>query len=206
MTELETHVGTQGEAPEEVGFRNQLRARWRTLPQEQRWAITIVVQLAIAFALWGLALSLTYAALFVFALSWLRKVPPLPWRLAMEAVLVIVFAIFGPRSLAILLAIVFALLWAPRRYRTWLLPVAALLTAIFYPFFANEMFTNPVFGARPALPLVRVKAMILARAASTPQASAASSSSRIARRKRPRRERMRRFIATRQRARRPRPV
>ena len=68
MSELETHVGTRGEAPEEVGFRNQLRARWRALPQEQRWAITIVVELAIAFALWGLALSLTYAALFVFAL------------------------------------------------------------------------------------------------------------------------------------------
>jgi branched-chain amino acid transport system permease protein len=119
------------------------------LPQEQRWAITIVVELAIAFALWGLALSLTYAALFIFALLWLRKVPPLPWRLGMEALLVIVFAIFGPRSLAILLVIVFAVLWAPRQYRWWLLPAAALLTAIAYPFFAAHMFTIPVFGAWP---------------------------------------------------------
>src|SRR2546427_682793 len=68
MSELETHVGTRGEAPEEVGFRNQLRARWRALPQERRWAITIVLELAIAFALWGLALSLTYAALFIFTI------------------------------------------------------------------------------------------------------------------------------------------
>src|ERR671937_2149063 len=122
MTELETHVGTRGEAPEEVGFRNQLRARWRALPEQQRWAATIVVQLAIAFALWALSLSLTYAALFLFALWWLRKVPPLPWKLAMQAVLCIVFAIFGPRSLAIVLALVFALLLTPRRYRKWLLP------------------------------------------------------------------------------------
>src|SRR5438093_4011976 len=149
MSELETHVGTRGEVPEEIGLRNQLRARWRALPQERRWAITIVLQLAIAFALWGLALSLTYAALFVFALLWLRKLPALPWRLGMEALLVIVFAIFGPRSLAIVLAVVFALLWVPGGYRKWLLPVAALLTAIFYPFFAGHMFTIPVFGAWP---------------------------------------------------------
>src|SRR5207247_6014401 len=51
--------------------------------------------------------------------------------------------------LAIVLAIVFTLLWAPRRYRKWLLPAAALLTAVAYPFFANEMFTIPVFGAWP---------------------------------------------------------
>src|SRR5919204_201593 len=90
MTELETHVGTRGEAPEEVGFRNQLRARWRALPEQQRWAATIVVQLAIAFAL-----------------------------------------------------------WAPHRYRKWLLPAAALATAIMYPFFFSKMFTIPVFGAWP---------------------------------------------------------
>jgi branched-chain amino acid transport system permease protein len=149
MSELETHVDTRGEAPEDVGLRNKLQARWRALPQEQRWAITILLQLAIAFALWGLSLSLTYAALFVFALSWLGKVPPLPWRLAMEVVLVAIFAIFGPRSLAIVLVGVFAVLWAPRRYRWWLLPLAALLTAISYPFFASHMFTIPVFGAWP---------------------------------------------------------
>src|SRR6266567_1863390 len=150
MTELETHVGTQGESPDDqVGFRNKLRARWRALPAQQQLGATIAVQLAIAFALWGLARSLTVAALFIFALLWLRKVPPIPWRLVIEVLLIIVFAIFGPRSLAIILAIVFGLLWTPGRYRKWLLPAAGLLTAICYPFFNTHLFTIPVFGAFP---------------------------------------------------------
>src|SRR6266404_5408942 len=149
MTELETHVDTDGEAAEQVGLRNKLSARWRALPREQRWGLTIILELAFAFALWGLAHSLTYAALFIFALLWLRRVPPLPWGLGMQALLVLFFVIFGPRSLAIVLAIVFALLWVPHRYRTWLLPGAALLTAVAYPFFYAHMFTIPVFGAFP---------------------------------------------------------
>ncbi len=150
MTELETHMGTQGESPDDqVGFRNKLRARWRALPAQQQLGATIAVQLAIAFALWGLARSLTVAALFIFALLWLRKVPPIPWRLVIEVLLIIVFAIFGPRSLAIILAIVFGLLWTPGRYRKWLLPAAGLLTAICYPFFNTHLFTIPVFGAFP---------------------------------------------------------
>jgi branched-chain amino acid transport system permease protein len=151
LTELETHVGTRGEAPEDVGFRNKLRARWRALPERQRWLFTIGLQLAISFALWGLSLSLTYAALFLFSLTWLKKVPELPWRLGLQALMVIVFAIFGPRSLAIILAVVFALLWVPRRYRRWMLPAAGLLTAILYPFFFAHLFTIPVFGAFPDL-------------------------------------------------------
>ena len=149
MTELETNVNTEGEATEQVGLRNKLSARWRALPKEQRWGLTIAFQLALAFVLWGLARSLTYAVLFIFALLWLRRVPPLPWGLGMEALLVLLFAIFGPRSLAIVLAIVFALLWVPHRYRKWLLPLAALLTAVAYPFFFDRMFTIPVFGAVP---------------------------------------------------------
>ena len=150
----EAHAGgTQGEAPgEAVGYRNQLRAWWRSLPTTQRWIITIVLQVGFSLALWGLSLALTYAALFVFAILWLRKVPPLPWRLAMEALLIIVFAVFGPRSLAIVLAIVFALLWTPERWHRWLLPAAALVTAVMYPFFATRMFTIPVFGAWPDVP------------------------------------------------------
>src|SRR5258705_3169646 len=128
MTEVETQVDTEGEATEQVGLRNKLTARWRALPDEQRLGLTVVFQLAFAFALWGLARSLTYAALFIFALLWLRRVPPVPWRLGMEALLILAFAIFGPRSLAIVLAVVFALLWLPQRYRTWLLPVGALVT------------------------------------------------------------------------------
>ncbi len=39
--------------------------------------------------------------------------------------------------------------WAPSSYRRWLLPVAALLTAVAYPFFFDRMFTIPVFGPFP---------------------------------------------------------
>jgi branched-chain amino acid transport system permease protein len=149
VTELETHVTTQGEAPEVVGIRNQLRARYRALPITQQWALKIAFQLAVSFALWSLSLSLTYTALFLFALTWLGKVPAFPWRLGLQALVVVVFAIFGPRSLAVILVVVFALLWAPREYRGWLLPLAALVTAIMYPFFYTHMFTIPVFGAFP---------------------------------------------------------
>ena len=149
MSELETHVGTRGEVPEQVGFRNKLRARWRALPIEQRWGATIALQLALALGLWFLDRSLGYAALVVAALLWLRKLPRLPWQLALQAVLVIVFAAVGPRSLAVLLAIVFAVLWLPHRYRKWLFPLAALATAVLYPFFVSKMFTIPVFGAWP---------------------------------------------------------
>ena len=149
MSELETHVGTRGEAPEQVGFRNKLRARWRALPIEQRWGATIALQLALALGLWFLDRSLGYAALVVEVLLWLRKLPRLPWQLALQAVLVIVFAAVGPRSLAVLLAIVFAVLWLPHRYRKWLFPLVAVATAVLYPFFVNKMFTIPVFGAWP---------------------------------------------------------
>src|SRR5205823_7547635 len=88
MTELETHVGTQGEAPEEVGYRNKLRARWRALPLEQQWAATIVIQVGIALLLGLLSFSLTYATLFIFALMWLRKLPELPWRLGAQVALI----------------------------------------------------------------------------------------------------------------------
>jgi len=133
----------------EIGLRNQLRARWRALPVEQRSAISVAVQLAISWALWPLAHSLTYAALLLFSVRWLRRLPPLPWRLALQAAIVVLFAIFGPRSLAIALAIAFALLWAPERYQPWLLPLAALLVAVFYPFYNTRMFTIPVLGAFP---------------------------------------------------------
>ncbi len=136
-------------AARQVGLRNELRARWRARPPEQRFAATIVLQVGFALLLWLLSLSLTYAALLAFALSWLRRVPPLPWRLALQVAIAGVFAIFGPRSLAILLAIVFALLWAPPRHRRWLLPLAGLAAAVFYPFFGDRMFTIPVFGPFP---------------------------------------------------------
>jgi branched-chain amino acid transport system permease protein len=63
---------------------------------------------------------------------------------------VLVAALAYPQpSLAIALAIVFAVFWMPSSYRRWLLPLAALLTAVAYPFFFDRMFTIPVFGPFP---------------------------------------------------------
>jgi len=132
---------------QEVGLRNQLRSRWRALPVERRYVATVALQLALAVGLWFLDHALGYAALVVAALLWLRKLPPAP-RVAIQAALVAAFAYPEP-SLAVLLAIVFALLWVPGRHRRWLLPAAALAAAVFYPFFFDRMFTVPVFGPFP---------------------------------------------------------
>ena len=132
---------------EEIGLRNQLRARWRALPQQQRWAITVVLQLLLAILLFFVDHALGYATLVIAALLWLRKLSDLP-RLAVEGALVVALAYPQP-SLAIALAIVFAVFWAPNSYRRWLLPLAALLTAVAYPFFFDRMFTIPVFGPFP---------------------------------------------------------
>jgi branched-chain amino acid transport system permease protein len=132
---------------EEIGFRNQLRARWRALPQEQRWGITIALQFLLAVLLFFMDHALGYAMLVVAALLWLRKLSDRP-RLAVEIALVAALAYPEP-SLAIVLAIAFALFWVPQSYRRWLLPVVALLTAIAYPFFFDRMFTIPVFGPFP---------------------------------------------------------
>jgi branched-chain amino acid transport system permease protein len=149
LAQAETHVGTRGEIPEQIGFRNKVRASWHGMPKEQRWAATVGIQLAIAILLFFVDHALGYAALTISAIWWARRVPPLPWRLVIEVGIVLVFAIAGPRSLAVLFAIVFALAWAPEEWRGWLFPVAFTLTAIFYPFFQDRMFTIPVFGAWP---------------------------------------------------------
>jgi branched-chain amino acid transport system permease protein len=132
---------------EEIGLRNQLRARWRSLPQQQRWGIKIALQFLLAVLLFLLDHALGYAVLVIAALLWLRKLPDLP-RLAVEVALVAALAYPQP-SLAIALVIAFAVFWTPQSWRRWLLPVVALATAIAYPFFVNRMFTIPVFGPFP---------------------------------------------------------
>ena len=136
-------------AAEQVGFRNRMRARWRGLPAEQRLAATLGLQLALAIALWFLDHSLGYAAATVAALLWTRKLPPLPWRLALEAGIVVIFAAAGPWSLAVILAIAFGLFWVPAAYGKWVLPLAVLLIAVAYPFFSDHLFEIPVFGPFP---------------------------------------------------------
>jgi hypothetical protein len=135
--------------PEVVGIRNVLRARWKALPFWYRVAVTVGIELLVAIGLYFVDRSLGYAVATAAALLWLRRVPPLPWRLAGELVLISIFLIAGVRSLAAALAIAFAVFWVPPRYRTWVLPVVAITLAVLYPFYAAKMFVIPVFGVWP---------------------------------------------------------
>ncbi len=145
-----THVGTQGESPVEViGVRNRLRAQWRAQSDEVRIGSSIGGAVVLAVLLYFIDHALAVAVLTVSALHWLRRLPPLPWRLAAQAALVAVYLVFGPRSFAVLLAIVFALFWVPEKRRTWALPLTALVLTVLYPFYQDKMFTIPVFGVWP---------------------------------------------------------
>jgi branched-chain amino acid transport system permease protein len=148
-TQPGTQLETQGGPGEQVGFRNRLRARWNALPALQRAGIS--VGLALAFALlcfFALDHALGFAVGTVAAVYWLRRLPFYP-RVAGEVALVALFVIFGPRSFAVMLAIGFALAMIPAQQRRWLLPAAALVAAILYPFYQPKLFTIPVFGVWP---------------------------------------------------------
>ena len=147
-TQPGTRIEPQSEPPEQVGFRNVLRARWKTLPVLTRVAISIGLEVALAILLFFIDHSLGYAVLTVSALYWLRRLPPIPWRLGGQLALVVLFAFTEP-SLAAALAIGFAIFWVPERYRGWVLPAVALALAILYPFYQAKMFTIPVFGVWP---------------------------------------------------------
>ena len=135
--------------PDVVGLRNQMRARWAALPYRQRAGATIAGELALAILLFFVDHSLGFAVLTVSALYWIHQLPRLPWRLVGQAVMVLVFLVAGPRSLAVTLAIGFAIFWIPPRYRLWALPVVALSLVTLYPFYQSKMFTIPVFGVWP---------------------------------------------------------
>ena len=135
--------------PEVVGFRNQMRARWDALPSRQRAAIAIGLELLLAVALFFIDHSLGFAVVVICALYWIYRLPPLPWQLAGQAVIVLVFLITGPRSLAATFAIAFGIFWIPKRYRTWAVPTIALALTILYPFYQPNMFTIPIFGVWP---------------------------------------------------------
>jgi branched-chain amino acid transport system permease protein len=145
-----THAGTQGDSPPEaVGLRNQLRERWRGLRWEERAGIAIALEVALAILLFFVDKALGFAVLTAAAIYWIHRLPRLPWRLAGQAAIVAVFLVFGPRSLAAVLAVAFAVFWVPERQRVWVLPLVAILATILYPFFQPKMFTIPVFGSWP---------------------------------------------------------
>jgi ABC-type branched-subunit amino acid transport system permease subunit len=145
-----THVGTQGASPNEaVGLRNRVRAEWRGLSFEQRAGVSIGAEIALAILFFFVDRALGYAVLTVSALYWIHRLPPLPWKLAAQAVLVVLFLVLGPASFGILLAIAFAVFWVPARWRALTVPAVAIGAAVFYPFYQPKMFTIPVFGAWP---------------------------------------------------------
>jgi branched-chain amino acid transport system permease protein len=146
-----THAGTQGDSPppEVVGLRNRLRERWRSLPWQHRAGIAIALEVILAIGLFFIDKALGYAVLTIAALYWIHRLPPLPWKLAAQAALVLVFLVVGPRSFAATLAIAFAIFWIPEDKRTWALPAVAIVLTALYPFYQPKMFTIPVFGVWP---------------------------------------------------------
>ena len=142
------------EQPAEVGFRNQLRGRWRHLPTRTRVGVSMAILVAFAILLFFTDHSLGYAVLFGGAIYWLRRLPERRLRLGAMAAIVGLLALLAlvsstPWSLVLLLSGVFAVASIPDTYRSRVLPVAAVLAAIMYPFYYAHLFTLPVFGAWP---------------------------------------------------------
>jgi branched-chain amino acid transport system permease protein len=145
-----TRVDGSGDSPlETIGLRNRLRARWKELPLGQRVGTSIGAEVVLAILLFLVDRSLGYAVLTLSALYWIHRLPPLPWKLAAQAALVVIFLAAGPASLGILLAIAFAVFRVPGRWRGIAVPAVAIVATVFYPFYQDRMFTIPVFGAWP---------------------------------------------------------
>jgi branched-chain amino acid transport system permease protein len=139
---------------EPVGFRNQFRHWWDGLPEQQRWAITIAVQVLVTVLVWLASHALGYGVALIFTVLWIRRMPPLPWRLVTELIVVGIFTIAwlagtAPGSVPLVIGAAFAVTWIPPKQRSWGIPVAALAIAVVYPFFATRLFEIPLFGAFP---------------------------------------------------------
>jgi branched-chain amino acid transport system permease protein len=148
--EQPAHVTTRGEpveTVETVGFKNQLRARWRALPERTRLAITLAVQAVVTLLLLAWVVELGYAVLIIFAVAWSRRLHGY-YRLALEAAIVLPLLWLLP-SLGIILGIAFAIGWLPARHRRWAMPVAVILGALSYPFWVDHTFDIPIFGPFP---------------------------------------------------------
>jgi branched-chain amino acid transport system permease protein len=132
-----------------VDFQERLSARWNELPELQRAIVLIVIELVLAALVLLVDKALGFGVATIVAVYWIYRLPPLPWRLAAQAAIVLLFLILGPRSFGILLAAAFAVFWVPPKRRSWVVPAAAIAAAIFYPFYQGHKFTIPVFGAWP---------------------------------------------------------
>jgi branched-chain amino acid transport system permease protein len=134
---------------DDIGFRNQLLGRWDALPERERAAISIGVFVGLSILFFFVDHALAYGTLTVTALYWIRRLPQLPYRLAAQVALVAIYLIAGPRSVAYVLLVGFALTWVPKQNRTYVVPLVALVLAVLYPFYQDKLFTVPVFGVWP---------------------------------------------------------
>ena len=122
---MSTQPGTEAateQVHEQVGLRNQLRARWRALPTLTRAGISIAVELVRRRALLLHARPCARLRRRDDRRHLLAAAVPFYPRVAGEAALVAIFLIFGPRSLAVLLAVAFSVSLAPPKYRDWVIP------------------------------------------------------------------------------------
>jgi branched-chain amino acid transport system permease protein len=129
-----------------------LKARWRGLKPGQRQAGSLGSLVLLGILLWFVDHSLGYAVLTIAAIQWLVTLPLYP-RIGAEIVLVAIFLFTSAPGFGVILAGVFIALWirelVPRRFKGWVLPVAAVLAAVMYPFYVDKLFTIPVLGAWP---------------------------------------------------------
>ncbi len=130
------------------GWKQYGLPRYRTLSDRTRWGIAIGLEILLAIVLFFLDHSLGYAVLTIAAIYWAYRLPPLPWRLVAQAILIAIFLVPEP-SLSVTLAIAFAVFWIPKQYRGRAMPAIAITLAVLYPFYQPKMFTIPVFGAWP---------------------------------------------------------
>src|SRR4051794_34635948 len=113
--------------------------RFRALPRDVRWGIAIGLEILLAILLFFVDHSLGYAVAAVSALYWIHRLPRIPWRLAAQVAIVAIFLATGVTSLALALALAFAVFWIPQRYRGRALPVVAIALAVLYPFYQPKM-------------------------------------------------------------------
>ena len=148
MTDVAIRVPT-----ESVGFRNQARAWWRGLNPWLRVGIVMVLQLVLFGLLFTVDHALGFAVLVVSTIYWLRRLPD---RIRQGAtggfiLLMIILAIVAntPWTLVILLAVGAVMSFVPAARRDWVFPAVLLGLAVLYPFYADQMFTMPIFGVWP---------------------------------------------------------
>ncbi len=158
-------------ADDRIAAAAAVKERWQSYPVRTRQLVALALELVLIVLLFFVDHALAYGAAVIVSIFWMRKLPPLPWRLGVQLVFLVAFAVAAvvsstSSSIAIIFAVAFAISWIPDRdgmavsvgrrklpvRRGKLLPGLMLLAAVAYPFFATKMFTIPVFGAFPNVP------------------------------------------------------